>query len=423
MKIRNCRNQQQKSQTWLQLAMLFIFALSLSGQLHAGPREQAKRLHDKLIGVPATDAVLDAMATTISNDPVNGARDAALYAMDRANNPRAKNFYNVTLKNMYMPWTNEAQTVYADLNDAVATIIGIIRDEEDFRRVLGGGADPAAANGDIVYVGNTGAISASIANYQNNNNQHYIDLESNDVDLSDPALFQQTTQSSFGMAGTPGDSAGVLTTRAYGEAFYIDGTNRAVTRFTFLNFMCRDMEDMKDITRPADRIRQDVSRSPGGDSSIYMTACYGCHAGMDPLTQAFAYYNWDNDQARLAYTPGRVQRKYLINSTNFEFGYVTNNDGWSNYWRQGPNAHVFGATNTVDPAVTHGNGAKSLGHELANSPAFAQCQVEQTYQHVCAQAPVAAHASQLQTTVSNFINSGYNMKNVFAEVAAMCSGS
>ena len=42
--------------------------------------------------------------------------------------------------------------------------------------------------------------------------------------------------------------------------------------------------------------------------------------GMDPLAQAFAYYDFDETQGplgRLVYTQGVVQPKYFINSDNF----------------------------------------------------------------------------------------------------------
>jgi len=39
--------------------------------------------------------------------------------------------------------------------------------------------------------------------------------------------------------------------------------------------------------------RQDVSRSPGGDSRLFLNNCIACHSGMDPMTQAFAYYDYD----------------------------------------------------------------------------------------------------------------------------------
>ena len=37
-----------------------------------------------------------------------------------------------------------------------------------------------------------------------------------------------------------------------------------------LNHMCKDMEQVHDVKRVPDRIRQDVSRSPGGDSRLYL---------------------------------------------------------------------------------------------------------------------------------------------------------
>ena len=38
-------------------------------------------------------------------------------------------FYDVTLKNFATPWTNRDQTVFAPLNDYVATVIGMVRDD------------------------------------------------------------------------------------------------------------------------------------------------------------------------------------------------------------------------------------------------------------------------------------------------------
>ena len=82
-------------------------------------------------------------------------------------------------------------------------------------------------------------------------------------------------------------------------------------RFTLINHLCRDMEQVHDTSRPPDRIRQDVSRSPGGDSRIFLNNCIGCHSGMDPMAQAFAYYDFDETQSRLVYTPGAVNAQVL----------------------------------------------------------------------------------------------------------------
>jgi hypothetical protein len=156
-----------------------------------------------------------------------------------------------------------------------------------------------------------------------------------------------------------------------------------------------------------------------------MNACVGCHAGMDPMTQALASYNYvyttDMETGQLDYSGGgsAVQPKYLINSNNFEFGYVTQNDNWDNYWRAGPNS-VMG----WDPALPgSGSGASSMGQELANSYAFAQCQVKKVFKNVCLRDPVdAADRSQIDTMINNF-KAGYNLKDVFAESAVYCMGS
>ena len=84
---------------------------------------------------------------------------------------------------------------------------------------------------------------------------------------------------------------------------------------------------------------------------------------MDPMAQAFAYYNFDATSSTLVYTAGQVQAKYTINAANFPFGFVTPDDSWSNRWRAGPNAS-FGWDQSLPGS---GVGAKSLGQELASS--------------------------------------------------------
>jgi predicted component of type VI protein secretion system len=65
-------------------------ALVISQSAVAGDEErnQAKRIHDRLTGVNATNAVLDDMESLL-NDDASG-KSAARYAIDRANNPNAR---------------------------------------------------------------------------------------------------------------------------------------------------------------------------------------------------------------------------------------------------------------------------------------------------------------------------------------------
>ena len=65
-------------------------------------------------------------ANTFENIAAGRATDAAYRAMEH------RAFYDVTLKNFAMPWTNRDQTVFAPLNDYTATVIGMVRDDVPF---------------------------------------------------------------------------------------------------------------------------------------------------------------------------------------------------------------------------------------------------------------------------------------------------
>lgn len=361
----------------------------------AGPNEQAVRMHNRLAGVPPSAAVQAQMATLISQGNPQGAAQIAM------NN---SGFYNVTLRNFIAPATNRAQSPFVPLNDYTATVIGMVRDNVPFNTVL---------SADILYIGNASGAPP----YSPNNNNHYQYLDSNGIDLKSALV--QTTQSS--LTGIPSAAtAGVITTEAASQAFFIAGTNRAMFRFTMINWLCSDLPQVMDITRPPDRIRQDVSRSPGGDSRVFLNNCIGCHSGMDPMAQAFAYYNYDPTAQQLVYTPGQTQAKYHINTGNFPDGFVTPDDSWENRWRTGPNA-LLGWSSTLPGK---GNGAKSLGQELENSQAFATCQVQKVFQAICLRPPSnAADRSAAAQITSDFQSGGYNMKQVFAETAAYCMGN
>lgn len=367
----------------------------------AGPNEQASQLFNRLTGTPPSTAsvggqpsVLQQMATDIS---ANNAIAAAQIAM------QDPNFYNITLRNFAAPMTNVAQSVFVPLNDYTATVIGMIRDNVPFNTVL---------SADIIYVGNTSGAPA----YSPANNNHYQYLDTNNVDLS-KALQQQTQSAATGIPSAA--TAGVLTTYGGASAFFSMGTNRRMLRFTMMNYMCNDLNQIMDITRPPDRIRQDPSRSPGGDSRTFLNTCIGCHSGMDALAGAFAYYDFDTTAGQLVYTPGTVQKKYGINSANFPYGHVTVDDSWLNYWRQGPNA-LLGWSSSLPGS---GNGAKSFGQEIENSSQFATCQVQKVFQAMCLRPPSnAADRAQVAQITADFVSSSYNMKTAFAESAVYCMG-
>jgi len=432
------------SKTIAPLLAAVLLLLSQPAWSGADERNQAKRIHDRLTGVNATNAVIDDMEHLLNNNgnslpaiPGSPAyfgdtsgKSAAQYAIDTVRNPNAHYFYNVTLKNFAAPWTNEAQTVFVPLNDYSATVVGAIRDDVDFREIL---------YGDLVYVGRAGGISP----YENDNNDHYEDLEELgpvDGDLSDPAILERDKQSF--VTGLPEDAtAGIMTSRAAAMAFFSDGTNRAMFRFTLMNHLCTDLEPLKDASRIPDHVRRDVSRSPGGDSRIFLNGCVGCHAGMDGMAGAYAYYEWNyppNDipGGFLEFTDGAVSLKHNINPNNFEHGHITLDDSWINYWRNGPNSKLGVRPGQAGSGWGHpaevldskgnatGTGARSLGVELATSKAFAQCQVDKVFKAVCLRDANVfdADRDERDDFVTNFRDSGYKMREVFTDVAAYCKG-
>ena len=152
-----------------------IIIVSFSSRLVlASSLEQAKRLHDRLVGVPASASLIKEIATLLDNgQPI----EAAYKAME------SPHFYSTTLKLLATPWTNEDQDIFAPLNDYSATIIGVVRDDVDFRQIL---------QADITYVGKS---ELNFPAYSKLNNDHYQALENNFTNLADGLV--QVSQSSI----------------------------------------------------------------------------------------------------------------------------------------------------------------------------------------------------------------------------------
>src|SRR6202041_16744 len=193
---------------------------------------QAARIYNRIAGVPPSATTLASMMAT----------DAVSAALVATNDPA---FYNNTIRNLAAPWTNRDQSVFVPLNDYTATVIGMVKDNVAFNTLL---------SADLVYIGDSASGAPA---YSAGNNAMYDALDANNVDLS--AHLVASTQSA--LSGIPAAAtAGGLTPRGAASAFFINGTNRAMFRFTMLNHLCNDMQLVMDTTRPPDRIRQDVTR-------------------------------------------------------------------------------------------------------------------------------------------------------------------
>ena len=125
------------------------------------------------------------------------------------------------------------------------------------------------------------------------------------------------------------------------------------------------------------------------------------------------------ENATDAATGTRVKAKYHFNQNNFPPGFITENDDWRNYWRGGRN-QVLGWDQNL---AGFGTGAKSMGQELANSDAFASCQVTKVFKAVCLRDPTNnMDRDQITDMTTSFASSGYQLKQSFASAAAYCRG-
>lgn len=379
--------------------------------------QKAWTIHNRIAGVPPApgSGVLENMAQQIRNNPGEaGLESAARIAMQN------RYFYDLTLKNWVKPWSNVERTKRVELNDFVATIVGAIRDSDQtgkpFNRIL---------YSDLVYVG--AATGDENNNFSRSNNNHYAAVESSqNLMLSLSERVQSSTintetiadqdladQSNLLINGNNG-SAGVLTSRAAGEAFFSAGTNRRATRYLMVNFMCKDFEDVHDSNIPATRVRKDVDRSPGGDSRVFQNKCVGCHAGQDSMGGAFAYYDFED--GALKYEPGVVQAK-MTRAAIFAGGHETTDDSWLNYWGQ------FSIHNQElgFKAPFSGNGVASLGRAVATSRGFSLCMSKKVFKLMCVRPPGADDNTFINNMADELENNNqYNMKNIIAKTVAHC---
>ena len=371
--------------------MAFLTLLTMSSTLVAGPKDQAYRIHHRLTSVAPTPEILTQMESLIV---AGNAKGAAMLAMEN------RNYYDVTLKNWAKKWTNRDQTSRVPLNDYTATVIGIVRDNIPFDQVL---------YGDHLYVA-AANTPGTIPAYDKKNNNHYAMLESRFINLKD--FLTRVDQST--VTGIT-ETAGVLTTRAAGEAFLSAGTNRRMNRFVFMNFLCRDYEAVHDLNISDYHVRQDVERNPGGDSRTYKNQCVGCHAGQDALGGAWAYFDFVNNE--VVYTPGTVVAK-INKNVLYKDGWRTENDEWINTWAQGQNANLGW------PSKVSGKGPRELGMMISRSRAFAECMSTKVFQLVCMRTPrIEVEKTEMRRLADVFqANENYNMKNLFAETSVYCKG-
>ncbi len=384
------------------LAMSLVALAATTADAAQTHRQRAVRIWDRVAGIPI-----------LNNDPrlaqmealVAQGRDAEAAAIASSDD----SFYNITLRRFFAVLSNRPEDPTEELNDFVATGIGIVRDDHDAREFLTGNKIYKAAT---TVVDPAADIHSDAAVYGSNSHYQYLDRMM--INLRQNLV--QADQKAFTAAdGTGGtivltDTAGLITTRQWGAAHLTAGTNRRGIEFAFREFLCTPIPEWADATIADDRVRQDVDRAPGGDVRTFTTNCRGCHAVMDPLAGAYAFFDW-SDSGRLLYRAGVVAGKNRINSGMFPAGYNTVDDSWQNRAKSNHNV-AFGWSGAMD-----GNGIRGVGAMLANSKKFGACMAKRVFQEMCRRPPADAESKFLESLTSEFESNGRKLRPLFEKAA------
>ena len=377
----------------LTILSLGILTLTASVKGYAGPREQARRIYQSLAGVPPTATVLDQIEAMVTG---NKPADVASLAMDD------ENFLRVTVAQMSKAWTNKQHLIDFDLNDYSATVIGVVRDDVDARELV---------KGDIIYTGADGL--AGVAAYAPTNNTHYKNFQDQRKNYK-TELVRKSQVAVTGLAL----SAGVMTLRGFGAAYYFAGTNRAAWENVANVFLGKQLRAMHDVTLGAANIRRDVDRQPGGDALKFQSECVGCHGGMDGMSKAFAHFDWDvtANQERIIYNTAVIPAKMTRNQETYPFGYLVQDDHWISLYQNGINSYMG------FEGAFEGDGVKSMGEFIAASKQFSRGMAQSVFAAVCGSEPSAIDGPTMDKMAKAFSESGFKMKTMFSAAAIGCMG-
>lgn len=435
-------------------------------------RSNAILLHNRITGAPPTAETLAAMVKLLQQQKHE---EAALLATE------APPFYAIRLMNMFGAWSNVDANIDVGLNDMIATLIGLVRDDVPFKEAL---------YGDHLYILSESEESEKVTyeereinehsfnqvayyeateedifiggspkrEYRLHSNRHYTtswnlkdllygvkqsDLQSyaRRVGIKQVPASQYTERRDSRYENKNKDIvyliyfepaeplpakaiAGILSTRGFAQAYYSAGTNRRATAFVLQYFLCHDMHMLHDTGIKHDFIRRDVDRAPSGDAQIYEKKCAGCHAGMDALSGWNVYYDFGGQQR---YTSGEyiVGERLLYNPQQVNKKINKNDlDGGGHVTQDDSFTNLWteGQNSILGwPSTTSGNGAKEWGKMLAESEAFASCMATHAFEQVCMGKPATkAEREAVDKMADYFVTNDYSMKKLFAATAVSC---
>ena len=377
-----------------------VLAIGLSaatawGQSDGDSARRARRICEGLTGVVCDGQLIKIMNTLLDQ---KAPLQAALAAIDYNDN-----FYK-KLRNQVHKLSNEDRVARGPLNSFTALIVGMARDQIPFDQVL---------YGDIIYTADGVASPGQIRPFSAANNNHYEDADNSGAAYKD--MLVRRTQSELGLF-PPDIASGILTTPTFGQSYFLAGTNRAALAYTYDGFLCHSIEQLHDNTRPKQFIAKDVAFAPGGDPTVYVNKCSGCHAGMD--AQRPAFWGWDYvEGVGLQYDPFTRLTKLVRNETENPYGFEMKDENWTNLWIEGKNSSLGWK------GASKGRGLKAWGRMLSQSAAFSQCWARQALVGTCLIDPESDEGSTAVNQLANYFMSDgkYDLKKLYANASLLCS--
>lgn len=280
------------------------------------------------------------------------------------------------------------------LDDALAMLIGTVRDNLDARELLTGdytyGADPRISN---------------LRPSRSENRLYEIIQFSSGKELQ-LALAKQTPQ--WNEASVP-MAAGILTSRGFATNF-LDGTNRHAVTYAFEFFLCQPIELWKTPYLDPQYIRRDITRLPDGNPRVFQTECRSCHAPLDPLSQAFAFV--DSKEGTFVYSNKKVRPKYLQHGDVYPEGHQPEDDRWINLLNRPQHREMFGWRTQLE-----GKGVREFGVMLAQSQAFSSCMVKRVFDSICDRSLDQKGDLAKELAAQFETEDQYGLRNLFVRVA------
>lgn len=302
-----------------------------------------------------------------------------------------KDFLNVVTLAFGIHYLTAGKETDMQLNDALSLIIGITRDNKDARDLL-------RAN---YSYGPTRRMGFGVPSPRSN--QGYVQLEKKTADF---VRFIEFFSPQF-QEGDFTDTAGLLTTRWWGERYYEGGTNRRSVVGLMNTFMCTPIDSWKTSGLSTRFIRRDVPRDPSGDPRIFQTECRSCHGAMDAMAGAFAHMNFENNT--IVQTK-EVQRKYSNLAEVYPEGYET----MDNYWK---NLLIVRKDLGIEwSKKTQGRGIKELGEMIITSETFVTCLAKRATSFFCHKA-LSLTDSWIKELARDFsTRDEYKLKELFINI-------